>query len=450
VTLCGKPPLNAVCVHQPCNTGLEDIPVALRTALQQSLRVCDEAIVLPSAARSPESGAFQNVVMRLSGVDGELNSEVFSANWFAGVSVVAVDAAAAEALLRNPAKKAAAMKKLSEQVPSEMADSNVTVGPDLDGDESDRDTKGWTAGFDSPSCCVGIYSARHSRVPGPGLVGMNRVHSAYYLVCKAGGGVAAQTFHSRLETALSHGKSLDECFSEGASPGAQALRRVGLAASRNRKRILAMAADIMGLHMIDTISDNAAAPAAPHRGAVTTIDVTYNALRPVEGTLRSTWQYSAGCVDTTLSSGLMTSSNLAEGFVAFTDSIDSYRLSVRNEAFNSIPFVTPRLRRTRDVALCVADAHKPEGEGHPDAQFVKETFVWKPKPFGTETPLLEPPALWGSHQPEAFLASWARELGVATCKVVRMAPELVCISAMEPAKLRAAVKSLQTKAPELF
>lgn len=423
--------------------GLEDIDSGLRAQLQQTLRVSDEAIVLPSAARSPESGAFQNVVMRLSGVDAELQPAIFSTNWFAGVSVVKVDEAAAEAMLRNPAKRVAAMKKLADKIPSEMSSSDVTVGPELDGDESDRDVRGWVAGFDSGSCCVGLYSARHSRGPTTGSVGMNRSHSAYYLVCKAGGGVAAQTFHSRLEAALNAGKSLDECFKEDASPGAQALRRVSLAASRNRKRILAQAAEILELHMVDTISDNAAAPSAPHRGAVTTIDVTYNALRRVEGTQRSTWQYSAGCVDTTLSSGLLTSSNLSEGFVAFTDTMDAFRIAVRNEAHSSIPFVTPRLATTREIALRATAAHKKGGEGHPDGQYVKDTFVWKPKDLGVGAPLIEPPALWGSHQSEAFLASWARELGVATCKVVRMAPELVCVSAMEPGKLRAAVKSVQ-------
>lgn len=423
--------------------GLEDIPPALRSALQQTLRVSDEAIVLPNAARSPESGAFQNAVVRLSGVDAELQPSIFSPNWFAGVSVVKVDEEAAEALLRNPAKRAAAMKKLADKIPSEMHSSDVTVGPELDGDETDRDINGWVAGFDSGSCCVGLYSARHSRGPATGSVGMNRSYAEFYLVCKAGGGVAAQTFHSRLEASLNAGRSLDECFKEGASPGAQALRRVSLAASRNRKRILAEAAAIFELHMVDTISDNAAAPSAPHRGAVTTIDVTYNALRRVEGAQRSTWQYTAGCVDTTLSSGLMTSSNLGEGFVAFTDTMDAFRLSVRNEAYNSIPFVTPRLSTTRDIALKAAAAHKKGGEGHPDAQFVKDTFVWKPKDLGVGAPLIEPPALWGSHDSERFLASWARELGVATCKVVRMAPELVCVSAMDPGKLRAAVKSVQ-------
>lgn len=423
--------------------GLEDIPASLRSALQQSLRVSDEAVVLPSAARSPESGAFQNVVVRLSGVDGELQPGIFSTNWFAGVSVVKVDAAMAEALLCNPAKRAAAMKQLASRIPSEMASSDVTVGPDLDCDETDRDVKGWTAGFDSGSACVGLYSARHSRGPSTHSVGMNRSYAEFYLVCKAGGGVAAQTFHSRLEAALGEGKSLDECLKEGASPGAQALRRVSLAASRNRKRILALAAEILAFHMVDTISDNAAAPAAPYRGAVTTIDVTYNALRRVEGAQRSTWQYTAGCVDATLSSGLLTSSNLGEGFIAFTDSTDSFKLAVRNEAFNTIPFVTPRVATTREIALRAAAAHKRGGEGHPDAQFVKDTFVWKPKDLGFNAPLIEPPALWGSHKSESFLASWARELGVSACKAVRLAPELVCVSAMEQGKLRAAVKSVQ-------
>lgn len=426
--------------------GLEDIPVPLRSALHNCLRVCDEAVVLPSACRSAESGAFKNVVFRLSGTDSELGSDIFSPNWFSGISVVAVPADIAETLMRNPAKRAAALKKMAESVASEMADSDVQVGPDLDGDETDRDKKGWTPGFDSSSCCVGLYSARQSRAPDTMTDGMNRMCSAYYLVAKAGGGVAAQTFHSRLVAALSAGKTLDECFQEGGSPGRQALRRVGLAAARNRQRILAVAAQCMGFATLDTISDNAAAPSAPHRGCIPSIDVTYNAIRHVDGTPRSTWQYSAGCMDAHLSQGLMTSSNVAEGFVAFTSTTDEFRLNLRNEAHDTLPFVTPRLKTTRDLATQAADAHKTATArgvaAHPDAEFIKEHFIWKSwQGKGIATAVdIEPPALWGSHKSEAFLSNWARELGVSACKVIRMAPVAVCVAAMEPAKLRAAVK----------
>ena len=427
--------------------GLEEVGHSLRSSLQGCLRVSDEAIVLPSAGRSNESGAFKNVVFRLSGSDGEVNPEIFSPNWFAGVSAVVVPTDVAETLMRNPAKRAAALKKLASCIPSEMADSDVQVGPSLDGDDTDRDKKGWTAGFDSASCCVGLYSARQSRAPDVAVPGMNRVHSAYYLVCKAGGGVAAQTFHSRLTAALQGGATLDSCFTETGSPGAQALRRVSLAAARNRQRILALAANALGFVALDTISDNAASPSAPHRGCIPCIDVTYNSLRAVDGMPRSTWQYSSGCVDALISQGLVISSNLAEGFVAFTSSTDEFRVGPRNEAHNTLPFVTPRLKTTRELSLHAADAHKAAVRqsvaAHPDAEFVKERFIWQSKEIAGKQVDIEPPALWGSHASENFLANWARELGVAACKVIRMAPEAVCIAAMEPAKLRAAVKRAQ-------
>ena len=110
------------------------------------------AIVLPTASRSKESGAFKNVVLRLSGTETDLNSEIFSPNWFAGVSAVVVPSAHAELLMRDAARRKTALAKLAACIPSEMADSDVQVGPKLDGDEDDRDVEGWVAGFDSPSC----------------------------------------------------------------------------------------------------------------------------------------------------------------------------------------------------------------------------------------------------------------------------------------------------------
>jgi len=427
--------------------GLEEIPIELRNELGLSLRVCDEAIVLPTASRSKESGSFKNVVMRFAGNEGEINSDIFSPNWFAGVSAVAVPSHHAELLMRDAGRRKAALTKLAARIPSEMADSDVQVGPKLDGDEDDRDKEGWIAGFDSPSCCVGLYSARQSRAPEAGMTGMNRAHNAYYLVCKAGGGVAAQTFHSRLISALKAGRSLDNALEMGDAPGPQALRRVALAAQRNRVRILATAADALGfIGQIDTISDNAACSSAPHRGVIPTIDVTYNSLRRVDNNGRAMWQYSAGCVDASVSQGLMSSSNLAEGFIAFTSSEDAFRLALRNEANDCLPFVTPRLKTTRELSTEAGAAHQSALKGrekaHPDHEFVHERFIWKSKDLDTDM-VIEPPPLWGSHQSEAYLASWARELGVAQYKAIRMSPEAVCIAAMEPSKLRAVVRKLK-------
>lgn len=419
--------------------GLEEISTSLKHALGSVLRLCDEATVLPSASRSSETGAFKNVAMKLSGSDAGVSPDVFSPAWFSGVTLVSVPAEVAEPLLRDPAKRAAALKRLVAAIPSEMADAEVQVGPELDGDESDRDKAGWVAGFDGPSCTVGLFSARQSRAPETGMSGMSRAHSAYFLACKAGGGTAAATFHARLTSALRKGKTLDEALESGSEPGPAALRRVASAAQRNRARILATAATAIGFHTLDTISDNAAAPSAPARGAIPLVDVSVNVLRKLSEP-RSTWQYSAGCVDACVSQGLLTTSNVAEGLIVFTLPNDEFKLNLRNEAMHCIPFSTPRLQGSREVLAKAVDAHR-RGDGHPDAAFVAERFGWKSKALGQRVEV-EPPALWGSHASENFLASWARELGVAGCKTVRLAPEAVAISALEPSKLRAVARNL--------
>ena len=66
----------------------------------------------------------------------------------------------------SPERRAAVLRELAAQTPSEMADSELQVGPDLDADECDRDTGPWTAGFDSGSCLLGLYSAQQRRAYG--------------------------------------------------------------------------------------------------------------------------------------------------------------------------------------------------------------------------------------------------------------------------------------------
>lgn len=426
--------------------GLEEIPPELRQELNASLRVCDEAIVLPTASRSAESGAFKNVVLRFAGNEPNVSADVFSSNWFSGISLVPVDTAQAEVLLRDSAKRQAALKKLTAAISSEMADSEVQVGPKLDASSDDRDVSGWVAGFDGPSCCVGLYSARLSRAPESGMGGMSRTHNAYYLVAKAGGGVAAQTFHSRLVSSLRAGRSLDDSLETGDAPGPQALRRVALAGKRNRARILAIAAETLGFSgCVDTITDASSAPDAPHRGAITMVDVTYNAIRKIDtGGMRSTWQYVAGAADAALSHGAISSSNVAEGFLTFTTKDDNFRVSLRNDAYDCLPFVTPRIEETRALCSRAARAHeearKTGKPAHPDHAFVQERFAWK---TSIDKGIVEPPCLWGSHLSEAFLSNWARELGVANLKSVRLSPELVTLAALEPAKMRAIVRKLE-------
>ena len=117
--------------------------------------------------------------------------------------------------------------------------------------------------------------------------------------------------------------------------------------------------------------------------------------------------------------------------------------SLRNDAHNCLPFSTMRLASNREVASRVATAHKEARnkgvKAHPDHDWIHERFAWQSKDFGEPGLMIEPTAVWGSHASEQFLACWARELGIASCKAIRLAPEVVCVAAMEQSKLRAAI-----------
>lgn len=428
----------------------DEVDSKLRTFIGNTLRVCDEAVVLPSASRSSESGAMKNVVVHLNGENDGLSHEVFSSNWFAGVSMIRVPNEKAELLLGHEAKRLVSLKALVAAVPSEMQDSDVQVGPELDGDELNRDTKPWTYGFDGPGCCVGLYSALQSRPPATQNAGMARQFREYYLVAKAGAGVAAQTFHARLSASLGAGQSLETALGEEGTPGARALRRVASASRRNRERILLAAAQALGFHTIDTVGDSCAPPVKPHRVAVPTIEACYNSIFRLDdqgAAGRVIYQYAAGCVDAAVSQGCITSSNLADGFVAFVTSTGEPRINLRNQAYSCVPFSTPRLMNNRDAVLAAVEAHKKvrldgrQNYAHPDAAWIRTRFGWSAKEISANVDL-EPPALWGSHASEDFLAEWARELGLSRASPIRLQPELVAISAVEPSRLRVAAKEV--------
>ena len=406
--------------------GLEEVDGALRSAVASALRLTDEAIVLPSASRSDESGSFKNVVFRLRGDEPDLNPGVFECSLFTGLSAVAVDAADAQRLLAN--RKATA-DKLAAAIPSELADAELAVGPALDGDAQDRDAKAWTCGFDGPSSFVGLFSAEQLRPPSLGAVGMSRVHDCYYLVCKAGGGAAVSTFQARLTAALKSGKSLDAVFDADGPLGGGALRRAAAAGSRNRAMILAKAGSLLGIDM-DTLNDSASAEGVPQRVAIPIVDVSVNVLRK-DGAV---WQFSTAC-DSAVSTGLCSLSTATEGLVLFADKEASLKTAVKNEAGDCVPFATPRIKGPRALVMRAAE------ERHPDATFVDERFSWTEKQLGQKQKVV-PPALWGSHAPESYLASWARELGLAGLQPLRLRPEAVAIASAEPSKLRAVAKKL--------
>ena len=102
--------------------GLEEVDSALRSAVSSALRLTDEAIVLPSASRSDESGSFKNVVFKLRADEPDLNPGVFECQLFTGLSAVAVDAADAKRILSD--RKGSA-ERLAAAIPSELADAEL-------------------------------------------------------------------------------------------------------------------------------------------------------------------------------------------------------------------------------------------------------------------------------------------------------------------------------------
>lgn len=405
-------------------------------------------VALPQAHSSPESGTFKNAVFSLNGSKHDVPLSLFSDNWGAGVSAVKLCDEDVEPLLRNVEYRKEKMKLLADQIASDISEPSVAVGPDLLGDDADRDMRSdWTPGFDSSTCLVGLYCGEHSRPSSSGRIGQNRAHRVAYLVCRAGAGVAGATFHSRLMGALRSGKSLDDALLSGNSPGPQALRRVSTAGSRNRARILKLASDILGLKHVQTVNDHVST--TYQRCAVTAIDVNLNTLTKTDG--NTFWTYNTG-VDCSSSHGIISSSNVSDGFVIFLSSVEGRGLMVRNDAASSIPFSSVRIASNRDVAQkMAAQLEEDKSKGvmtHPDMEFVRDRFSWKNRNVGKGSDAVIPLCLNGTHKEECFTSSYARELGLDKADLVRLRPELVCLAGVDGGKLRPLVKKWETLTEE--
>lgn len=427
---------------------LDDVPLSLRNHLVRSLRSLDEAVLLPQADRRAESGIYKNVVFRLAGAEPNVPHDIFSSNWFDGASAVKVEGPVVTRILSDPVHRDKVLRQLKEAIPSEMYD-DVVVGPELECDVQDCDLGAWTAGFDSPTCFVGLYCADHSSRPDPQVAGMDRVHQAAFLVCKAGAGVAAAKFDKRLCSALKKGATLEEVLER--PEGSAALRRVSMAGSRNRARILELAGRTLGF-ALDTVPDQSSR--GRYRGAVTQVDVCVNSIRRIEDSTSSIFQYST-CVDAAASQGLMTMSNVADGVSLMLSSGGEVRQTLRNDAHNTLPYSSMRLTTKSELIKKVVDDHRAAkgAPAHPDAEFIKSRFVWRnttrerydKEEHNVTSDAIEPLALWGLYDRENFLSKFARELGVATCQIVRLRPVAVLLSGVEPGKLRVAMRNLMRK-----
>lgn len=418
---------------------VDDVPVALRNSLLRYLTPLDEAVLLPQAFQSPDSAKFKNICFKLCASQA-VNPNLFPLDLFSGLSVVKIeseeDVKLIEKSLEDTKLRKEMLKKLADMIPSEMFDEKVTVGPSLDCGEDERDlpSDDWTCGFDSSSSFVGIYSAQNSRSLEVGSVGQSRVFHEFYLVCKAGGGLAASTFHSRLRAELNKGRTLEESLCEDGIPGACALRRVATAAQRNRGRIMALAVQAIGLRGVQTVGDT------PSRNkskvVVATVDVVVNSLKKLETSKTLTYQLSC-CTDLSLSKGAAWLSNATDGLTLLLNSSGEMKVVVSNETFSCLPFSTPRTKSSRDLSTDVLKAHKLHG-GHIDNAWIQRHFAWKNSTFGGErNQSIEPLCFFGSHHEESFSATFARELGVSTFKPIRLRPEAVAVAGVEPGKLRA-------------
>ena len=125
--------------------------------------------------------------------------------------------------------------------------------------------------------------------------------------------------------------------------------------------------------------------------------------------------------------------------------------TLRNEAYDSIPFASHRLASERDLIATVTEEHKlalRHGDwAHPDNDFVRDRFVWKNRQFpeigGDASSVdIEPLVLWGLYDREDYLSRFARELGIAQSQTVRLRPVAVCLAGVDSGKLRAALRNI--------
>ena len=423
-----------------------ELDAKLRAALLKTLRPGDEATVLPAAMYDDQMNTFKNVAFRFSATEPDVPSCAFSScDFWSGVSAVEVTGTRASSICNDPVIRAAALARLSEVITSETHCPDSVVGPQLDGDATDCDTDTWVAGFGSASAFVGLFAASHSTPPTPSTKGMDRAHERVFLVCKAGGGQAAAQFASRLSVALLAKKTLQQALEDPAgSPGPAALRRVSRAGSRNRARIIGEAAAALEIDL-DTSPDQSSK--GLYRLPALQVDVHSNTIRPVVVGEKAFYQ-TGSCLDAVLSKGLLTHSNLSDGMRLFVGASGDLRVTLRNEAWSCLPLATPRLKDAQAIIGEVINSHRRQGlksgdaGAHPDHAFIADKFVWRNRLHSGKGGNFAPLALWGSHAKEAWISTYARELGVAGFQCVNLSPAAVCVAGVEGSHTRAMLRAI--------
>jgi len=441
---------------------IDDEP-SLRIHIQRVLRPSDEAIMLPGATRSESSSAFKNIVFTIDGSTRNAPARMFSAEWAHGVSIVRIPSEAAERVMA-PEYRAGFLAALRDDIPNELTDQlangkTLVVGPRLLAapNNRDMDDDDWVEGFDGSNCAAGLYSAVEHRPPdSTGNEGMTRAHRSYFLVAKAGAGIAAQQFHQRLQGLLASGRSISDVMDSELSDSD--MERVISAGRRNRARIILRMANVLGLGAdVDSVPDHAACDEFGSRPiAILMADSVTNVLERTTTTKfasdASEWRYHANTVSTSASQGIVVCSNVAEGFVMLyaRDTGSDGAVRVLNPAHGAIPFGSKRISTTFDTLRCAVGTHTTHG-GHPDADWINERFGWKSRPMRRVASLdagapdlakqMAPCQLYGTHG-QLNISAWPRAIGVHSMQQVVLSPELVVLAGTEPLSLRAAVSKL--------
>jgi hypothetical protein len=150
-----------------------------------------------------------------------------------------------------------------------------------------------------------------------------------------------------------------------------------------------------------------------------------------------------------MSTGVASSSNVADGFLVFMSPQGDAKLALRNDAFSCIPFCTRRIissKEATDRILSEWKKYATKNEApHIDRDFLDGRFSWVNRDFGEHSQTIEPLCLWGTHSEEEFASKFSRELGLAASNLVRLRPELVLLAGVEPGKLRPLVRHIQTQ-----
>lgn len=414
---------------------------SIETLLNKSYH---KALLFPDAQQSPESQLCKNMVFQFHG-STSVPVTPFSDDWSHGVSGVRIkDTSAIRFLNMSDKERGKYAQKLADQIPNELRQHDVQVGPPMQSTGT-SDMSPWVAGFDAPNECVGVYVTDEVRKHPSGLNGIDRVHRTLYLIAKAGSSRAGQEFHVRFCNALREGKSLNEIESL-----TEDMRRLHQVARRSRCRLLYKAAQILGIdsEVSSTSDHNAHDDEHAVRVVVPEFDIHTNLLHHDDMDASKPWFYYPGAVNGHMSQGVLSVSNVADGFILFRKTVDGeLGAQVRNDLFNAIPFGSKRITSVLDTYTSVLK-HVKDGELiHPDAEWIADRFAWMGLHEDRDKNIVNahPAPLWGSHRRLTWSIHPSAQLNLHEFEPAHLQPFCVAISGTERMKLRAITQNLDKK-----